>query len=390
MIAYNITGLDNLAIQREVQDAFDNNSVSAEELQAVKKQYPTNLYTPNLFIRIALFIATNIIGSFLLGFLSLPLLAVDTSVNGFGVLCIFFSMLTYAALEWMVRRFRHYKSGVDDAVIWISASFMVSGINIIGNGNISWLANAVLVLMISAYLLHRFPGRLLSIIACVALFAVVFLAYIRLGSFAKATTPFLLMLVTALVYFFARNKIRQPQWKYYKQCMSMVTITALVCFYAAANYFVVRESSNAMFGLQLREGESIPYGWIFWILTVLVPFVYIIGGIRKKDVVLLRTGLLLIVFTVFNVRYYYSVLPIESAMVIGGVIMIGLAWSFIQYLKTPKFGFTYLPVASNNLTDNLNIEALVIAQTFTPQIPVTGGTTFGGGSGGGAGASGEF
>lgn len=388
MIAYNKTGLDNLAIQKAVQEAVDNNCITREEQDAIKKKYVPGIYKPNIFIRIALFIATNIIGSFTLGLFSLILLAGERVEENFGIICIFFSMLTYAALEFMVKRFNHYKSGVDDALRWISGSFMIAGLNIIGN--ISWLGNAIILLAIAVYYLLRFPNRIVSVIASVSFFAVVFLAYIKLGTVAKATTPFLLMVVTALVYFVTKNMLQQSKWKYYKQCLTVITITALICFYFAANYFIVRETSNIMFSLNLQEGDTIPYGWLFWSLTILVPVTYIIAGIRRKDVVLLRTGLLLIAFTVFTLRYYYSVLPIETVMVIGGSLMIVLSLGFIQYLKRPKYGFTYLPVAEPGLADKINIEALVIAQTFTPPIAATNVTSFGGGSGGGAGASGQF
>jgi len=389
MIAYNTTALDNLAIQQEVQKAYDNNCVTREEQEAVKKQYAVNLYRPNVFIRIALFIATCIIASFSLGLFSLVLLAAGNGGDdAFGGICIFFSFFTYAALEFMVQRFRHYKSGVDDALRWISGSFLISGVNIIGH--VSLLANAVLVLLITIYFLLRFPNRIVSIIACLALFAVVFLTVSRMGAIAKASAPFILMLVSALVYILAHSKTVQ-QLKYYRRCITMISITALVCFYFSANYFIVREAGNIMFDLHLPEGQGIPFGWLFWALTVIVPFAYIIAGLRKKDVVLLRTGLLLVGFTVFTLRYYYGILPIETAMVIAGCILIGIALSFIQYLKQPRHGFTYLPSTDRSIADKLNVEGLIIAQTFTPQIPVVTNTPgFGGGTGGGGGASGQF
>ena len=388
MIAYNKTGLDNLAIQRAVQQAADNNCISREEQDTVKKQYPTGFYTPNIFIRIALFLATSVIASFTLGFFSLILLAGNGGADAFGVLSVFFGFLTYAALEFFVGRKKQYKSGVDDALGWISASFFVSGVNMVGN--ISLLGNAILILLIAGFFLVRFPNRLVSIVAVLALLAVVFLGAAKLGPMAKAITPFLLMLVTALVYIVAKHQLNNNNWKYYTRCMTIITVTALVCFYFCANYFIVREASNEMFDLHLQDGQSIPYGWVFWMFTILIPLFYIFRGIQKKDIILLRTGLLLVAFTVFTVRYYYAVMPPEMVMVLAGSILIGLAYTFMQYLKQPKHGFTYLPVATDNVMDKVNIEALVIAQTFAAQVPVANTTSFGGGSGGGAGASGEF
>ena len=61
MIAYNHTSLDNLLINEEAADAFHQQLISMEEYKAVEKTYPVNLYTPNIFIRIGLFLLTCVI-----------------------------------------------------------------------------------------------------------------------------------------------------------------------------------------------------------------------------------------------------------------------------------------------------------------------------------------
>ena len=61
---------------------------------------------------------------------------------------------------------------------------------------------------------------------------------------------------------------------------------------------------------------------------------------RKDDFDGARMGLILIAAIVFTVRYYYHVLPAETAMMLGGLIMIAIAYSLIKYLKEPKYGFT--------------------------------------------------
>ncbi len=185
--------------------------------------------------------------------------------------------------------------------------------------------------------------------------------------------------------------MQSGKWKNYLNGLLLISITALICFYAAGNYFVVREASVSMLGLDLKEGESIPFGLLFWIFTIIIPIMYIVRGIQKKDAVLLRVGLLLVAAIIFTVRYYYHLMPAEIAMVLGGIIFIGIAWALIKYLETPKFGFTHKDQNDGFFMVKLQVESLVIAQTFTgPQLPTDTGTQFGGGTGGGGGASGEF
>ncbi|MBK6634698.1 MAG: hypothetical protein IPG38_10605 [Chitinophagaceae bacterium] len=163
----------------------------------------------------------------------------------------------------------------------------------------------------------------------------------------------------------------------------------LICFYAAANYYVVREMSNSMFNLGLKENESIPFGWLFWIFTILIPLVYILGGVQKKDAVLLRVGLIAVAAIVFTVRYYHTVLPVEIVMLLGGIILITVSYALTKWLVQPKNGFTSAEISKRYIIDKMNIEALVIAETFGSNLPAND-SKFGGGSFGGGGASGEY
>src|SRR5262249_24927382 len=162
-------------------------------------------------------------------------------------------------------------------------------------------------------------------LAFIAFLSIVFNSAVKLGAIAKTAMPFLLMVISITVYWLIRKYKNENRLRYYKACCTFVEILALLTLYIAGNYFAVREVSNIMFELNLKEGESIPAGWFFWIWTALLPIVYIFRGIQKKDVILLRTGLILVAAIVFTVRYYHHIAPIEIAMSIGGLIMILVA-----------------------------------------------------------------
>jgi len=78
------------------------------------------------------------------------------------------------------------------------------------------------------------------------------------------------------------------------------------------------------------------------------------------------------------------------AMTIAGSILLILSYGLINYLKQPKFGFTYAELNKENKMEKLQIESLIIAETFGQQTKPTETTKFGGGSFGGGGAGGEF
>jgi hypothetical protein len=94
---------------------------------------------------------------------------------------------------------------------------------------------------------------------------------------------------------------------------------------------------------------------------------------------------------VFTIRYYYHVMPLEIAMILGGSVMILVAYLLIRYLQQPRQGFTYKEAKKKLAINKLQVEALLINQSFAaPQTPQSTGTNFGGGSGGGAGAGGTY
>jgi len=385
MIAYNKEWLDHLTLRESLQDAFDDGCITKEEQAAVNEKYPVGFYTPNIFIRIGLYLLTLIIMLFSFGLLVLMFLSsIENSVSG---LLIFFSIMGYAALEYMVNVKKHYNSGVDDGLLWGSAFSFVAGTVL--SHNLPMLADCIIVCMVAMYFTLRFADRLMAVIAFLSVLGIFFYTCVEFGNIAKAVAPFVIMLISAVIYFIVKKNEAKNYVVHYGHCLQMILIASLISFYAAGNYFVVRELSNSMFHLNLLPGQTIPYGWLFWAFTFIIPVVYIARGVQKKDSMLIRVGMLLLAAIVFTVRYYHAILPVESVMTISGVILIVLGYWLMKYLHEPKYGFTYMEVSKKNGQDKLNIESLVIAQTFSGETD-QGGTKFGGGSFGGGGASGDY
>jgi len=164
----------------------------------------------------------------------------------------------------------------------------------------------------------------------------------------------------------------------------------MIVGYFSCNYFVVIELTNIMFNLNLAEKDRLPLGWLFWIFTFAVPSFYIYYGIKKKDIIFIRVGLLLTAAIIFTVRYYYSIVSNEVVMTAGGIVLIVGSYGLTRYLKKPKFGFTCLSIDSPNTDGKLQIESILQVQALTSQQESSDGTKFGGGSFGGGGGSGQY
>lgn len=388
MIAYNREGLDNAALQQEAEHAYSQQCISAEEKAGIDAAYPSGFYTPNPFIRIGLFLLTTMIVLF-----SLALcwaLVMTPMQDAWRILIFFFGLAVYAALELFIREKKHYRSGVDDGLLWMSAILLLSAINI--DLDIPLWLRCATVFLFAIYGTLRFADMIMSACAVLALLGTLFYLYLETGSLARATAPFIMMAASLLIYQLARRWSNNEKWRHYTYCFTTAQITSLITLYLSGNYFVVREVSNEMFGLHLLPGQSIPAGWLFWTTTIIIPIVYMLLGIQKKNLLLLRIGLLLSAASAYTIRYYYSLLSIEAIMTLTGLLLIVLAYALVRYLHTPKYGFTYHPNNHAHLFERLQAESLIITETFaTPQTPSRSADfKFGGGTGGGGGADGSW
>ena len=393
MIIYNKTWLNNLQLHQLFEEEHEAGCLTDNEFKALKEKYPVGFYMPGIIIRIGLFILTFIIVFFSAGLLSL-FLANEHIIDGFGW-PMFLGIVGYSILELMVKGKHYYQSGVDEALLWISAGLLTGGFTWMlyyfsGNNYISYSALSMFIFVLSTFLTLRFADLLMAVIACLSCQAIVFFNWIKLETFGMATLPFIMMLTSALMYFLVSRSSINLKNTYYTNCINIAKLVSLVTLYLSGNYFVVNELSNVLNKGAL--GGNLPFGLIFWVWTLLLPFAYICWGVKKKDKIWLRTGLFLIAMAVFTFRYYYHILPVETAFTLGGAALLLISYAIIKYLKTPRNGFTYAELKRKALFDQLNIESLVVGETFAqnPTPPSGPDSPFGGGSAGGGGSSSTY
>ncbi len=385
MTAYNSTDLNNRVVQQQASEAFRTSCIGEESFARILKAHPDKLYTPNYFIRLALGVLTFVAVLFTT---FLFVLFFGTSNDGALItLLLFMGIACYGVLELMIKSKKYYNAGVDSTLMFCCIVLVISSLFISGDN--SYIMISAVTVILSLWLCLRFTDAFMASVSYLAFFIFVFLLYVKLGAIAKATAPLLMMAISAIVYFILKKIEKNERAIIYLFAIDTVKFLTLATFYASANYFVVKELSNEMFGLHLSVNDGIPLGWLFWILTVIIPPAYVVYGIVKKDFLFIRTGLGLIAATVFTIRYYHTLLPAEIFMLIGGLLLMGLSYYLIKYLRAPRYGYTFenLHPANKQL---LNIEALVIAQTLGNSTQVESNTLYAGGSGAGGGATADF
>lgn len=392
MIIYNKTWLNNLYVHEQAEQEKAAGRLTKAEVDAIKQAYPVGFYKPGLFARIGIFILTFIVVCASAGLLTLMANSLDIT-NSFGWF-LFLAILSGSTLEIMVRSKNHYRSGADDALLWMTGLFLAVSFNLLvekitDNHKIDSLALSCFILAGSVIFTLRYLDRVMSAVACSAIFAVIFFAVQKLGPVGEASMPFVMIIASGVVYITGIQVSRQLTAPYHVNSLIWAQVVSLLVLYAAGNYYVVDRLNNVLKDLPGTSG-NIALGQFFWAWTMVLPIAYLLRGLFKKDVILIRLGLLLIGAAVCTFRYYYHIVSPEAALSIGGTVILVLSYYAIQYLKTPKHGFTYNDTGQSDLLDNIKVEALITAGTLNHTAPTAEQNRFGGGNFGGGGSSGGY
>jgi hypothetical protein len=236
----------------------------------------------------------------------------------------------------------------------------------------------------------RYLDLVCTIGATLSFAGIIFFEFYNIGGIFQQIIPFVFIFCFTPLYFYIKQLKKRTELKFWSNNLLIVEAISLLFIYAAGNYLVVRELSVELMDLYLEEGSDIPFAFLFYGLTVLIPLAYLYFGIKNKDLVLLRVSLLVIAFSVFTFKYYFSLGHPEITFTLAGIILLAISILLLNYLKTPKHGFT----RENILTEkwgNMNAEAFIISQTMGGnQVTVKEEFKGGGGGFGGGGASGGY
>jgi hypothetical protein len=387
IIAYNEIGVYNLEVIKQSKRWFKHDFIGKPQLESILTAYPAPFYHPNLFIRILLFVATLIASSGVTGFFTL--MVVDIGEEAISGACIVYGIVSFFLLEKMFIGNNHYKSGITEAILYHSCGFTIGGL-----AGMSDFDNAHVILW-SCLIVFSFSGirylDLLCTVAATCSFAgILFFEFYTIGGIFQQIIPFVFIAGFTPIYFLVKKLKQRIDLRLWRNNLLIVESISLLFIYAAGNYMVVRELSVSMMNLEISEGGDIPFAFIFYTLTAVIPIAYLYFGIATKDIVLLRVSLIVLAFSAFTFKYYFSLGHPEITLTLAGVILIGTAIALMRYLKTPRNGFTRENILSEKW-GSMNVEAFLISQTMggnqtnaeNPDMP-------GGGASGGGGASSDF
>ena len=390
MKAYNPKWSENDFTQNTTQKWLKQGLLSDVQSSEIEKTYPHNYYDPNVFLKIGLFIFTILAASFSIGIMSIFLVGIyDANLNlALVIQSLLIGGIFFFLLENLIKNRQLYHSGVDNALIYMALGAFCTSIYFFFDklNPATWL-----FLLIFLPLFVATTIRYAESVVCTLTYFLILGIFvtIALESFwGKTLLPFIVMTVSAGMYFTVKKLSIRKDYLYYETCLTILKTLSLITFYLGGNYLIVREGNALINNLYLSTSPQVAFAPMFYFFTTIIPIAYILFGLRYRDRLTLILGLITLGFSIFTYRFYFSILPVEIALTLGGVLLIALSGGLIHYLKTDKHGFTYQP---DDEFEGLNLEAMLMSQIIQSKIPHQGDTfRFGGGDSGGGGAGGKY
>jgi hypothetical protein len=385
LIAYDTAELEKKKVLSEAENLYKSKVLSEAQWLKISEEFASKLYTPSLFMRVLLFIFSLIGMSTIIG----PIAAIIGSTGRWGhqIISLFIGISIVFFLESvLIKRKGHFNSGITEAGIYSGLSFIAFGL--LGSNT-----DNVLLIQLTGFILATFAAiRYLNLTALVLM--IVFFCWLLfrimsdIGGVAEALLPFVFMAVFGLIYGYSIKLQKKYSNVIFENQFVVIKMISLILVYLSGNYFVVRELSIRLMGLNLTGADDIPFAFLFYMLTALVPFGYLYWGIRQKSILLIRISLLTIALSAVTFKYYFSLGSPVLIITLSGFILIILSLISFKYLKQIRGGFTR-ELLLNDKWHSPDLASFVASQTLGGNRisePVSDDTIFNGGRFGGGGA----
>lgn len=387
-IAYDPTWLRNLHIVKACKSWADHGLIDASQLPAIRAEHPSSFYHPNLFIRVLLFVATLVALSGVTGLVTLMFSDVIKSETIAATLMLLYGLVSFVVLDRaFIHNARHYKSGVTEAVLYHAIGFTIAGA--------AWILNfqttifTLLCVVVFAFAAFRYLDLVSTACAFGAVAYFIFSQLYLAGGVLQQVIPIVLIVFFTPAYFLIKWIQKNPATEPWDDVLLVLESLSLLLIYIAGNYLVVRELSQLLMGLTLEPGADIPFAYLFYGLTVIIPVAYLYFGLKRKNLVLIRVSLFVIAFSVFTFKYYYSFGHPEITLTIAGAILLTVTLLLFRYLKTPQHGYTRENLLKEKWA-NSNLQSFIISQTLGGNQAITEPQSGDGGSFGGGGSTDSY
>ncbi|WP_373511162.1 hypothetical protein, partial [Persicitalea sp.] len=374
------TLLKNERVQQLARDWMQKKLIAEAQRKNIDQAYSPLPYRPNWFIWIGLFVFTTL-GLSAATVIFFPVIDTHFAELFLGPL---YGLGVFFFLNFLIKDRRLHFSGIDNAMLYaIMGSFAPVAFQITYTIYATpWLVGLAYMPLL-LFLTYRYGEPLIAVGTFLTLLYVVATLAMEFA-WGKLLLPFIAMAYAGIIWYLVRRFTRKEGSFYWRTALEWTHIAALIVFYTAGNYFVVREGNAALNDIP-DPAPEVALAGLFWFLTFTIPLLYLYAAIRWTSLVFLILGSVALMASLVTLHYYFPFIPGDWATALLGLAGIIAAVWLMRYLKEVKKGFVYTPEKESELSTLAgNIVATEIASsTFeSPQEPKFGGGDFGGGGSG--------
>jgi len=294
MKAYNPLWSENNYIQKTADKWLKKSFLNKEQYLEIEKNYSHDYYNPNIFLKIGLFIFTILVASVSISLMSIFFINIyETNLKAaFIIQSLIIGSIFFFFLESLIKRRKLYHSGVDNALIYMVLGALCTVIYFLFE-NLNppiWLF-LILFLPLFIAITIRYAE---SVVCTLTYFLIVgIFVTIALESFwGKTLLPFIVMSVSAGIYFAVKKLSIRKDYLYYETCLTILKTLSLITFYLGGNYLISREGNALINNLSLSVSPQVAFAPIFYFFTVIIPMAYILFGISNRDRLKIILGLI--------------------------------------------------------------------------------------------------
>ncbi|MGV3697777.1 hypothetical protein [Flavobacterium sp.] len=384
MIVYDKELLENTFLLEEAKKLNDQGFVSDAQLSEVKTGLlPILKRHNNILIRIGFFI----LGCLLFSSLTAVTALIAISLNGehFWITTLVYAILGFVGSEFLTKQQKQFGYGLDDAFILGCQLFFAATIGIFFESPMAGLLSLALIGFAACI---RYLHTVSMLLGLIGITGAICYGVIEVKLAGTTYLPFILLFLSLLLFYAYKEASKPGRFIYHENPIRLLQGFALLLGYFSMNYLVVRELSEALFWFGIDHGHDIPFAFLFYGCTFLIPVIYIVYSLYSKDRLMLIIGSLTLGFSFYTIRFYYHVLQLEAALILAGVVLFGFAYWAIRKLRDNEAGITFKPARGSDPDILPNIEALIVNSQIDVKTPESNSKMpFGGGgfSGGGAG-----
>lgn len=386
MQAYFKENLQNNWLVIQAETLYNSKFISKKQEITIDDNLQKLKTSTNIFVRLGFALLGSFLLSSIIGSVSLLLLSIID--HNFNAVLFFYTLVTFICCEIIAKQ-NFYTHGIDDAFIIGLQIIFCSAIGVFTEMHFNIWPISISMIFIGLFCFIRYVNTLAVLTICLGLVITIADLVVNYNIFISVYLPFVGLFLAIIIYFVGTKFIKKNNLFYYQNGFNLAIIFSYLLGYFSLNYLVVRQLSEELLHFEVHPNQDIPFAYLFYFFTFAIPAAYFYFALKNHNRSLLYIAVFTLCFSIFTIRFYHSVLPIEVALTLSGVILFLIAFFAIKFLKNKPTGVTFIQDRNNNKSILLNAQALIINSQINTNAAPQSDMEFGGGdfSGGGAGES---